>query len=133
MLVKPAKTVLIAAWLAASLPLSWVVLAPFLLPADAIYDVAPGWDAEEEQPVGENPLSGMATAFIMIGHGMLDDAWEANRASLPLFSVLVWNECAALWFAITAIGHMLPRRRVRVVYRSDREDCAEERRSSCKS
>lgn len=131
MLAKPAKTVLIAAWLAASLPLSWVVLAPFLLPADTVYDVAPNWD--EEPAAGEGALSGMVTAFIMIGHGMLDDAWEANHASLPLFSILVWNECAALWFVITAIGHMLPRRRMRVVYRSDQENYAEERRSSCKS
>jgi|GEM_PF-3744045 len=132
MLAKPAKTLLIAVWLALSLPLSWVVLAPFLLPADAIYGAAPGgW--EEDPETGEGAMRGMTTAFIMIGHGMLDDAWEANRASLPLFSFLVWNECAALWFVITAICHMLPRRRVRVVYRSDQESRAEERRSSCRS
>lgn len=99
----------------ASLPLAAVVLAPFLLPADVIYEFAPECEAET---TGESPLCGLTTAYIMVGHGFVNEAWRENRASLPLFSVLLWNECAALWFAVTAIGRRLPRRPVRMVFRN---------------
>lgn len=111
-----ARNALILAWLIASLPLAAIVLAPFLLPADVIYEFAPECEAEV---AGESPLCGLTTAYIMIGHGLVNEAWKENRASLPLFSVLVWNGCAALWFVLTAAGRRLPRRHVRMVFRSE--------------
>lgn len=41
----------------------------------------------------------MTTGFILISEGRLNDAAGRNRASIPLYAALVWNECLALWYA----------------------------------
>ncbi len=133
MFIDQLKTALIIAWLIISLALSIAVVGPFVLPADVLFGLMPGCEARAEGH--ECSFCGMTTAVIMIGHGLPDEAWRANRGSLPLFSALVWNECVALWFVVTALARALLRRPVRLVVRT-REDSRPEIRAeetSCKS
>lgn len=117
------RTALITAWLVVAIIIAPVLIAPFVLPADAIFAAVPLCEAKAQG--GECSFCGMTTAFVMIGHGLLDDAYEANHASLPLFSALVWNELVALWFVATAGAHLLPRHPIRIVIRT-REEAAPE-------
>ncbi len=133
MFVEQLKTALTIAWLIVSLALLIAVVGPFVLPADVLFRLAPGCEARAEGH--ECAFCGMTTAFIMIGHGLPGEAWRANRGSLPLFSVLVWNECVALWFVVTALARVLLRRPVRVILRT-REDAGPQvqtEETSCKS
>jgi hypothetical protein len=127
------KTALAAAWLVVSAALLPVLVAPFVLPADTIFELAPICEARAQG--GECAFCGMTHAFVMIGHGLPDEAWAENGASLPLFSVLLWNECVAFWFALTAFVRRLPRRSIRVVFRTREEAraCVETEETSCKS
>ncbi|HWR49844.1 MAG TPA: DUF2752 domain-containing protein [Bryobacteraceae bacterium] len=123
MFVEQLRTALIAAWLAVAAILAPVLIAPFVLPADTIFAAVPVCEARAAGH--ECSFCGMTTAFVMIGHGLLDDAYEANHASLPLFSVLVWNELVALWFVATVSTRLLPRQPIRIVIRT-REEAAPE-------
>ncbi len=118
------RTALVIAWLAATLALLPVLLAPFLLSPETIFAVAPICEARAR---GESCfLCGMTTAFVLIGHLRLDDAVRANHASIPLYAALVWNQCVAMWFVTWKIAARWPRRSVRIVFRLDKE-------VSCKS
>jgi hypothetical protein len=124
------KTALAAAWLIVSgVVIAPAVLAPFVLPADTIYALAPLCEARSAG--GECAFCGMTQAFVMIGHGMLNDAWAENHASLPLFSAMVWNQGVAFWFVLTALAGRLPRRAIRVVFRT-RAGCEETEETACK-
>lgn len=117
------RTALITVWLVVAVFIAPVLIAPFVLPADTIFAAAPLCEARAEGR--ECAFCGMTTAFVMIGHGLLDDAYAANHASLPLFSALVWNELVALWFVATAGARVLPRHPIRIVIRT-REEAAPE-------
>lgn len=91
------KTALLIVWLLVSLLIFPVLAAPFLVPPDSLLSLAPAceWKVKYNR---ECPLCGMTTAFILISDGCLNQAVEANRGSVPLYSALLWNQFVALWY-----------------------------------
>jgi hypothetical protein len=101
MLAAEFRTALVIAWLVVSAALSPLLLAIFVLPAEALHSLSPQCEARLQ---GRScAFCGMTTAFVAIGEGRLQDAVRAHRAGLPLFAALVWNQCVALWFVVTRV------------------------------
>ncbi len=98
MFAEQVRTALLAAWLIVSAVILPVLAAPFVLPPNTIFSLAPQcqWKAKYGR---ECVLCGMTTSFILISEGRLNAALHRNRASIPLYAALVWNECAAVWYA----------------------------------
>jgi len=84
------------AWMVISVIVLGVLLAPIILPGATIRRLEPRceWKIRYGK---ECPMCGMTTGFILICRGKFKEACAANRASLPLFLILVTNEiCAVL-------------------------------------
>jgi hypothetical protein len=87
------------AWMVISALVFGVLLASLILPSATIRRVEPQceWKARYAK---ECPMCGMTTSFILICRGKFKEACAANRAGIPLFSILVANEvCAILLLA----------------------------------
>jgi hypothetical protein len=125
MFAEQVRTSLLTAWLVVSAVLLAVLAAPFILPPQTIFSLAPKcqWKTKYGR---ECPLCGMTTSFVLISRGRFDDALDRNRGSIPLYSAMVWNECVALWYTIGGLRRNWERagRRQR---RFQTEEC------SCKS
>jgi len=83
------------AWMVISVVVLGVLLAPIILPGATIRRLEP--QCEWKVRYGkECPMCGMTTSFILICRGKFKEASGANRASIPLFSILVANEICAI-------------------------------------
>jgi hypothetical protein len=87
----------VISWLILTLLSVPVVVAPFVLPGEAISRWAPVCERKAKSGQ-ECLLCGMTTAFLLIGEGECQEASHHNRASLPLFFVLLGNQLLAVWF-----------------------------------
>ena len=98
MFAEQVRRALLIAWLIVSAAIVPILAAPFVLPPRTIFSLAPRceWKARYGR---ECVLCGMTTGFILISEGRLNDATGRNRASIPLYAALVWNECLAFWYA----------------------------------
>lgn len=85
------------AWIVVSVMLVAAVIAPVVLPPDAIYQLAPLCEAKAH---GGRAcvLCGSTRAFVAIAHGDFAAASELNAASLPLYSGFAMN--GVLVFAV---------------------------------
>ncbi|MGA2326739.1 MAG: DUF2752 domain-containing protein [Bryobacteraceae bacterium] len=103
------RTALRIAWLAVSLAVGVVLLAPLVLPQETIYALAPvcQWRAKYNR---ECIFCGMTASFIAISRGDFETAAQRNKGSIPLYLALVANQCAALWFALGQLGRIAPGR-----------------------
>jgi hypothetical protein len=83
------------AWMVICVVVLGVLLAPIILPSATIRRLEPQceWKARYDK---ECPMCGMTTSFILICRGKFKQASAANRASIPLFSILVVNEICAI-------------------------------------
>lgn len=83
------------AWMVISAALFGVLLAPLILPSATIQRLEPRceWKVRYAK---ECPICGMTTSFILICRGKFKEASAANKASIPLFSILIANEIAAI-------------------------------------
>ena len=99
------RKALLIAWLIVSAAIVPVLAAPFVLPPGTILSLAPRCESKARYG-RECVLCGMTTSFILISGGRLNDAVGRNRASVPLWAALFWNECMAFWYAW---GGMRPR------------------------
>lgn len=83
------------AWMVISAVVFGVLLAPVILPSATIQRLEPQceWKVRYAK---ECPMCGMTTSFILICRGKFKEACAANRASIPLFSILVANEIGAI-------------------------------------
>jgi hypothetical protein len=83
------------AWMVVSVLVLAVLLSPMILPSEIIRRLAPQceWKVRYAR---ECPMCGMTTSFMLICRGKLKQACAANRASIPLFSILVANEICAI-------------------------------------
>jgi hypothetical protein len=83
------------AWMVISVLVFGVLLAPLILPGATIRRLEPRceWKARYGK---ECPMCGMTTSFMLICRGKFKEASKANRASLPLFSILLANELCAI-------------------------------------
>lgn len=91
------RTALVISWLILTLLSVPVVVAPFVLPAKTIS----GWTpvCERKAKTGQECLlCGMTRAFLLLGEGRFQDASHHNRASVPLFFLLLGNQLLAVWF-----------------------------------
>jgi hypothetical protein len=83
------------AWMVISAVVFAVLLAPVILPSATIQRLTP--QCEWKVRYGkECPMCGMTTSFILICRGKFKEASAANKASIPLFSILVANEIGAI-------------------------------------
>ncbi len=100
------KTAFSICWIGLSALLLPVLAALFLLPREFAPAVVPA--------VGrECAVCGIAAGFLFIGQGRLNAAVQSSPWSIPIFSVLVWNECVALWYSLWQLRRALtPRSRV---------------------
>jgi Protein of unknown function (DUF2752) len=117
MFAEQVRTSFLTAWLIVSAVILPVLLAPFVLPPQTIFSLAPQcqWKAKYGR---ECALCGMTTSFVLISNGELNAALERNRAGIPLYSALLWNELVALrytlgelrqtWRLVRRRGHRLP-------------------------
>jgi hypothetical protein len=96
------RTALIIAWLIVSTLVLPVLLAPLLVSPDVIFSLAPRCERKVRSSQ-ECALCGMTAGFVLISHGRLNDAVRRNKASIPLYSALIWNECAAAWYAMMIV------------------------------
>ena len=83
------------AWMVISALLLGVLLAPLILSSATLQRLEPRceWKVRYAK---DCPLCGMTTSFVLIGRGKFKEATAANRASIPLFSILTANEIGAL-------------------------------------
>jgi hypothetical protein len=83
------------AWMVLSAAVLGVLLAPLVLPSTTIQRLAPQcqWKVRYNR---DCPMCGMTTSFILICRGKFKQASAGNRASIPLFSILVANELCAI-------------------------------------
>jgi hypothetical protein len=110
MFAEQVRTSLLAAWLVVSAALFAVLAAPFLLPPQTIFSLAP--KCEWKTRCGrECAMCGMTTGFILISRGRFNDALGRNRGSIPLYAAVVWNECTAFWYAIGGLRRSWEARR----------------------
>jgi hypothetical protein len=116
------RTAFLISWLVVSTLVFAVLLAPFLLPPQAIFDLAPA--CENRIRYGrECPFCGMTTSFVFISRGRLNAAARQNKAAIPLYSALVWNECVAIWYTLGEVRRMWrPARRSRIA-RTEETSC----------
>lgn len=86
-----------------------MLAAPFVLPPATVAALAPRCQWKEKYG-RECALCGMTTSFLLISKGRLNDALRHNRAGIPLYAALVWNECLAAGYALSALaGKRQPR------------------------
>lgn len=78
-------------WAVLSLSALFILLAPFVLPENALFSLAPVCE-NKRLGRGECPLCGMTTAFFEISKGDFSRALYSNRASAALYSILVLNQ-----------------------------------------
>jgi hypothetical protein len=84
------------AWMVISAVVFGILLAPLILPSATIQRLEPQCEGKVRHGK-ECPMCGMTTSFILICRGKFKEASAANKASIPLFSILVANEiCATL-------------------------------------
>ena len=83
------------AWMVLSGVVFGVLLAPIILPRATIQRLKPQceWKVRYDK---ECPMCGMTTSFILICRGKFKEASAANKAGIPLFSILVANELCAI-------------------------------------
>jgi len=86
------------AWGIASFIILMVLVAPFVMPAETIFKLAPRcqWKAKYQR---ECPLCGTTRAFVLISEGRFREALDSNRFSLCLYSIFALNEIAVLAFS----------------------------------
>ena len=96
-------------WLVISVVILLILLAPHVLPADTVRALAPQceWQAKYNKDCA---LCGMTRGFILISHGRLREARNANRNALLLYSLFVLNEIAAGIFCARKMKKTLPLR-----------------------
>ena len=97
MFAEQVRKALLISWLIVSAAIVPVLAAPFVLPPRTISSLTPRceWKARYGR---ECVLCGMTTSFILISEGRLNDAVGHNRASIPLYAALFWNQCMAFWY-----------------------------------
>ncbi|MGE5440981.1 MAG: DUF2752 domain-containing protein [Bacteroidota bacterium] len=78
-------------WAALSIAALFILTVPFVLPESTIYKITPVCESKR-LGLGQCPLCGMTTAFIEISKGDFTNAFNSNRASLALYSLLVLNQ-----------------------------------------
>lgn len=78
-------------WAVLSIAVLFILTAPFVLPENTIFRLAPVCESKR-LGLGQCPLCGMTTAFIEISKGDFTNAFNSNRASLALYSLLVLNQ-----------------------------------------
>ncbi|MGE5351452.1 MAG: DUF2752 domain-containing protein [Acidobacteriota bacterium] len=78
-------------WAALSIAALFILIIPFVLPESTIFKLTPVCESKR-LGLGQCPLCGMTTAFVEISKGELTKAFNSNRASLALYSVLVLNQ-----------------------------------------
>jgi ribosomal protein S14 len=83
------------AWMVISAVLFGVLFAPLILPTATIQRLEPRckWKVRYAK---ECPMCGMTTSFILICRGKFKEASAANKASIPLFSILTASEVGAI-------------------------------------
>jgi hypothetical protein len=87
-----------------ALLIAWLIVSAAIVPVLAA-SLAPRCESKARYG-RECVLCGMTTNFILISEGRMNDAVGRNRASIPLWAAMFWNECMAFW---TAWGGMRPR------------------------
>ena len=97
------RGLLLFAWITASLLIFPVLLAPFLLPVEAILSAVPNCGS---LGIGGSLLCALAKGFILVSRGEFDEAVRANAAAIPVYAALVWNQCVAIWFVWTELALM---------------------------
>lgn len=104
----------IIVWLILSVIFAGALAAPAVLPGELVHSLA---SASRSALHGSQPcpLCGMTTAFVHLSHGMLREALQANRLSLPLYALLAANELLALWVVSRAALRLLRAREPRPV------------------
>lgn len=119
------------AWLAVSLAILLVLMAPFVLSADEIASLIPTceWRARYNQ---ECPLCGMTTSFILISQGSFKAALVANKASLLLYGSFVINELFAFLFISSRLGRRWRWHQAQKTNNLQEVHPMENRRNSCK-
>lgn len=97
------RTALALAWLALSVAVGGVLLAPLVLSPATVYALAPvcQWKAKYHR---ECVLCGMTGSFVAISRGDFQTAARRNRGSIPLYLALVANQGAALCFVLGKLG-----------------------------
>jgi len=91
------RTALVISWLILTLLSIPAVAAPFVLPGDTISRWTPV--CERKAKTGQECLlCGMTRAFLLIGEGRFQDASHHNRASVPLFFLLLGNQLLTVCF-----------------------------------
>ena len=89
---KDVKLALLVVWLIVSLGAGTLAAAPFLAGEAGVY----GW-----MPTCTGcALCGMTTAFVHITRGEFQDARQANRGSLAVYSAFAANAVAAAAFVV---------------------------------
>lgn len=83
------RSAVFASWLIVSVLLMLAVLAPFVLPAETVFGIAPACEARLR---GEScVLCGMTTAYVRLAAGDYGGALESNQWSLAVWLASIAN------------------------------------------
>lgn len=88
-------------WLIIGFVSGFLILAPFVFPADSLFGLFPVCAAKAAG--GRCLLCGMTTAFVHVGEGDLIAARQANGGSLLLYAALTLNFGAALAYTMMRV------------------------------
>jgi len=104
---RQAGTAFVWAWLVLSGMALLVLLAPLVLPEEALLATSRG--LRSHHPGGEPcGLCGLTRAFLAISRGSWQEAIAFNRGSVTLFAILLANGCAAVAYVALHIRNWLP-------------------------
>ncbi len=91
------KTALLGSWLALSTLLLPSLVAPPLLPDEALLFLSP--HCQRQAALGHECWACAATGgFLLASTLRLDAAERRSHFGIPLYAALVWNECLALLY-----------------------------------
>jgi hypothetical protein len=88
-------------WLIVSTVLFTAAALPFVVPADALFAIAPVCEARRQG--GSCLLCGMTTAYAAIGDTRFADARQANRGAVPLWAASLANFCIVVPYLSKAL------------------------------
>ena len=96
MITRELRTSLWIAWAIVSALMFAALVSSFFLSAEQVLSLTPGcvWKAKYGR---ECAVCGMTRGFIHISRGHFQDAFQSNRASLPLYGLFVVNDLAACY------------------------------------
>lgn len=96
---RPVQRALIAAWLAASAGLLFVLIAPYLLPEKMLFSASEVFKVPHRS--GETcALCGMTRAFAAIARGDFAAALLYNRGAVALYGALLANQLVVASFLL---------------------------------